>query len=299
MAGGKKATPLKKKKAAGAAPAQEARREDPSYATRREVKEAFGRILDEWRELGKLDVGALRRLVEEFVLLVPADSKQPPPDLRVSGEYALAHPINMLGHCLQVGKQMGIGGQDLRHLGMAALVHDFGKEIPETHPEREELKRLDEHCATGYKLLTELAPDFPRPAAEAVRDHHERIDGRGVLKKTKFSELAAIVGLCDVYDARVTHHPFRGATSPHVAFTLTLNVASLFPKQVADAFCAAIVPYPLGAPVFLVDGRKGEVVEINPENATTPIVLVDGEREDLRDNPKSRVADLIRSALPL
>lgn len=274
-------------------------REDKTVVVRREAKAAFERILSEWRELGKLDVGALRRIVEEYVLLVPADPSQVPPDLRVTGEYALAHHLNMLGYCLQVGKAMGIGGEDLRHLGLAALVHDFGKEIPQNHPQRDELVRLDDHCSTGYQLLISLAPDFPRPAAEAVRDHHERVDGRGPLKKTRFSEIAAIVALVDTFDSRITPHPFRGGMSPHTAFTLTVNLGRLFPKPVVDAFCSAIVPYPLGTPVFLIDGRTGQVLEPNPENSTAPVVLVDGQPEDLRDNPRSRVVDLVRGALPL
>lgn len=290
----KRATP-----AAPAAQAPAAPREDKSIGVRREAKAAFERVLSEWRELGKLDVPALRRIVEEFVLLVPAGATQQPPDLRVTGEYALAHHLNTLGYCLGVGKAMGIGGEELRHLGLAALVHDFGKEAPANHPQRDELIRLDDHCSTGFQLLISLAPDFPRPAAEAVRDHHERIDGRGPLKKTKFSEISAIVALVDTFDSRITPHPFRGGMSPHTAFTLTVNLGRLFPKEVVDAFCAAIVPYPLGSPVFLVDGRKGEVLELNPDNSTAPIVLVDGQTEDLRNNPGSRVADLVRSVLPL
>ncbi len=269
-----------------------------SVAVRHEAKATYERILAEWRQLGKLDVAALRRIVEEFVLLVPGGPVQPPPDLRVTGEYALAHHLNMLGYCLQVGKAMGIGGEELRHLGLAALVHDFGKEIPENHPQRDDLIRLDEHCTTGFEFLTSLAPDFPLAAAEAVRDHHERIDGRGPLARTRFSEIAAIVGVVDTFDSRITPHPFRGGMSPHTAFTLTVNLGRFFPREVVDAFCAAIVPYPLGTPVFLVDGRKGEVVELNPENATAPVVLVDGRVEDLRDNPGSRVADLVRGVLP-
>lgn len=294
--------PLASRKPAGKAapaPAPPPQREDRTIAVRREAKTAYERILSEWRELGKLDVAGLRRIVEEYVLLVPADASQPPPDLRVTGEYALAHHLNMLGYSLQVGKAMGIGGEELRHLGLAALVHDIGKEIPQTHPQRDDLVRLDDHCATGFQLLISLAPDFPRAAAEAVRDHHERIDGRGPLKKTKISEIAAIVALVDTFDSRITPHPFRGGMSPHTAFTLTVNLGRLFPKEVVDAFCAAIVPYPLGSPVFLIDGRKGEVLELNPENSTAPVVLVDGQTEDLRDNPKSRVVDLVRGALPL
>ncbi|MBM3269084.1 MAG: HD domain-containing protein [Candidatus Sericytochromatia bacterium] len=295
--------PNPRKPAAGSARKQAAppppAREERSLAVRREAKAAFERVLSEWRELGKLDLPAVRRIVEEYVLLVPGDAKQAPPDLRVTGEYALAHPLNMLGYCLQVGKAMGYSGNDLRALGAAALLHDFGKEIPESHPDREALARLDDHCRTGNRLLVELCPGMPREVAEAVRDHHERTDGRGPMGSKKASDLAAIIAMCDVFDSRVTHHPFRGATSPHVSFRLTVNQGAGFPREVVDAFCAAIVPYPLGAPVFLVDGRRGEVVEVDPDNATTPIVLIDGERADLREDPGNRVCDLVRGALPI
>lgn len=274
-------------------------KDDGRTRVRKEAKLVFERVFGEWKELGKIDVAALRGIVEEFVLLVPGDPKTTPPDLRVTGAYEIAHPINVLGYSLQVGKAMGIGGETLRHLGLAALLHDFGKDVPENHPDSDRLKKADDHCGTGFKLLGDLAPTLPKPVLEAIRDHHERVDGGGVQKKTKFSEIAAIVALIDTYDARITPHWFRGAMSPHVAYTLTLNTGSRFPKEVVDAFAESIVPYPLGTPVFLIDGRRGEVLEVDPENSTTPIVLIAGEREDLRDDPNNRIADIVRSPLPV
>lgn len=291
--------PLKKGTTGKTAASKPATPSEGVAGLKRESLATFGRVLDQWRELAKLDVAALRGIVEEMVLTVPADSRVPCADLRVSGPYAVAHGVNMLGYAVMVGKALGIGGPDLRVLGMAALLHDIGKneEIPVPFADRPARVREDEHCMTGYRLLEELVPDLPKEVREAVRDHHERLDGSGVLKRTRVGELAYVVGICDLYDARVTPHWFRGSCSPHEAYRIVVNQFNRFPTEIANAFATAVLPYPPGSQVFLMDGRVGEVVEVNPDNSTEPKILVGGRMENLQDS-RCRVLDLARDGSP-
>jgi HD-GYP domain-containing protein (c-di-GMP phosphodiesterase class II) len=93
---------------------------------------------------------------------------------------------------------------------LSALCHDFG----EMHTDPvildpghsitpEERRFVHVHPITGYVLLHEMA-GFPSSAAQAVLQHHERLDGSGyphALCGQRIGILAQLVGIADVTEA--------------------------------------------------------------------------------------------------
>jgi HD-GYP domain-containing protein (c-di-GMP phosphodiesterase class II) len=60
------------------------------------------------------------------------------------------------------------------------------------------------------------------PAIEAIRRHHERLDGSGYpggLKGAAIHLLARIIGVADAFDAMTSARPYRQAMSPATAVT--------------------------------------------------------------------------------
>ena len=56
--------------------------------------------------------------------------------------------------------------------------------------------------------------DFPWPVAQAVLQHHERIDGSGYPKGLKGDEIlleARIIAVADVVEAMSSHRPYRAS----------------------------------------------------------------------------------------
>ncbi len=121
----------------------------------------------------------------------------------------LAHALNVAIVSILVGKEFQLGETDLYALGLAALLHDLGKQnfptvlrsrhLGMTKSEHQEWVK---HPALGYEAL-ERFPTIPEAAVLAVHQHHERLDGSGFplgLKGDEISFFAKILMAADEYD---------------------------------------------------------------------------------------------------
>lgn len=97
---------------------------------------------------------------------------------------------------------------DLETLSVAGLLHDIGKlripwsllnKIAPITP-RERLL-LQEHALHGGSLLSAIGME---DVAAVVEQHHETLDGGGYPRGVRPQPLAAILGVCDVYEAAIT-----------------------------------------------------------------------------------------------
>jgi HD-GYP domain-containing protein (c-di-GMP phosphodiesterase class II) len=73
-----------------------------------------------------------------------------------------------------------------------------------------EFELVKTHAERGYELLSEIP--FPWPVAEAVRQHHERLDGSGYPRGLAGDAIlleARIVAVADVVDAMLSPRPHR------------------------------------------------------------------------------------------
>ena len=88
----------------------------------------------------------------------------------------------------------------------------------------EELALVRTHAEAGYEALRPI--QFPWPVAEAVRQHHERLDGSGYprgLKGDQISLEARILAVADTVEAMATNRPYRQA--PGIEAALAAVVA--------------------------------------------------------------------------
>jgi HD-GYP domain-containing protein (c-di-GMP phosphodiesterase class II) len=68
------------------------------------------------------------------------------------------------------------------------------------------------HSEEGYNFLKNI--EFPWPVAQAILQHHERINGSGYPNKLKGNEIiteAKIIAVADVIEAMSAHRPYRPA----------------------------------------------------------------------------------------
>ena len=121
----------------------------------------------------------------------------------------LAHALNVAIVSILVGKEYELDEDDLYVLGLAALIHDIGKQ---NFPTMLRTKRLGltkneqqewrGHPALGQGVLKRF-PSIPEAAVQAVCQHHERLDGSGFplgLKGDDISFFAKILMAADEYD---------------------------------------------------------------------------------------------------
>jgi HD-GYP domain-containing protein (c-di-GMP phosphodiesterase class II) len=129
------------------------------------------------------------------------------------------HSTSVVGLCEQVAHRMGVPGEEVEHLRVAANLHDLGKiGVPDgiLHKpgplDAAEWAIMREHPVWGARAL-ESIPGLG-PAAGAVRSHHERWDGDGYpdgLAGEAIPVAARVIAVCDAYEAMTSTRPYRPA----------------------------------------------------------------------------------------
>jgi HD-GYP domain-containing protein (c-di-GMP phosphodiesterase class II) len=139
--------------------------------------------------------------------------------------YTGQHSSTVVDLCDQVGRRLGVTGEDLGHLRIAAHLHDLGKiGVPDQilHKpgplDETEWSIMREHPVWGARAL-ESIPGFQQ-ASRAVRHHHERWDGSGYpdgLAGAAIPIGARVIAVCDAYEAMTSTRPYRPALAEPLA----------------------------------------------------------------------------------
>ena len=118
-----------------------------------------------------------------------------------------------------VGTALGLPGHTVRGLRVMGQLIDVGMlQIPRELLWRpgilsaSEFELVKTHAERGFEVLR--AVEFPWPVAEAVRQHHERLDGSGYPRGLKGEEIlleARIVAVADAVEAMLSPRPHRPA----------------------------------------------------------------------------------------
>jgi two-component system cell cycle response regulator len=148
---------------------------------------------------------------------------------------------------LEVGRWMGMAGEDLDVLARAAELHDVGKiAIPDAILNKpgplddEEWLFMRRHTILGERILK--AASALRPVAELVRSSHERYDGAGYPDGLRGEQIplgARIIFVCDAFDAMISERSYSGAIPQAEAFAeLRACAGTQFDPAVVEAFAA-------------------------------------------------------------
>jgi HD-GYP domain-containing protein (c-di-GMP phosphodiesterase class II) len=169
--------------------------------------------------------------------------------LEVKDSSTREHTRRVAQLSVQVGQELGLRGNRLRRLAVAALLHDvgklqvpgaiLGKAGPLTPAEFAVIKR---HPGDGAALLAHIGGFADE--APLVRGHHERLDGSGYpdgLRGADLSLEVRILGVCDVYDALTGERVYRRAYSQTQAIAiLDRGRGSSFDPEVLDALSRVV-----------------------------------------------------------
>jgi HD-GYP domain-containing protein (c-di-GMP phosphodiesterase class II) len=160
--------------------------------------------------------------------------------------YTLGHSTRVAQLSLELGRDIGLGRQELEELEITCLFHDVGKiKLPDSillkkgkldPPEQREMMR---HTEYGTEILSK-APSLFR-YIPAVRHHHEWYDGSGYPDGQTGERIplaAAIITLADVYDAMTSDRPYRDALTEEDAVK---NIEELAGRQFAPDLTARFI----------------------------------------------------------
>lgn len=131
--------------------------------------------------------------------------------------YTGGHQLRVAGLSIAIARDMGLSEEQIDQLRLAATVHDIGKiniaadilNKPGTLSKLE-FEIIKEHSRGGYTIVSGLG--LPGTIAEAILQHHERMDGSGYpcgLRNHDILMEARILAVADVVEAMASHRPYR------------------------------------------------------------------------------------------
>ncbi len=172
------------------------------------------------RKRQRLNVVGIADIVSGFVdaFSSNADPLLALAPLRGLDEYTYTHSTNVCVLNLAQARLLGIEGQALHEIGVAAMLHDVGKlfvpaeilQKPAQLDDRE-WAIMQEHPRKGAEYLFET-PGVPRLAVVTAYEHHMRYDGSGYPKVSRpwQQHLASqMTTISDFFDALRTHRSYR------------------------------------------------------------------------------------------
>jgi HD-GYP domain-containing protein (c-di-GMP phosphodiesterase class II)/HAMP domain-containing protein len=187
---------------------------------------------------------AIARLEDNYLQTVTALATA----MEAKDSYTADHADTLADLALAVGRQMGLGPEELTQVQYGAVLHDIGKiGVPEAilnKPGRltdDEFAVIARHTLVGESILAKI--DYLLPVARIVRAAHERWDGKGYpdgLLATQIPLAARIVFVCDAFHAMTSDRPYRAALPVADALReLRAAAGTQFDPAVVEAFIAA------------------------------------------------------------
>lgn len=151
------------------------------------------------------------------------------------------HHEGTFQHCLLVAgvaaiyaRGSGLSSGQATALMNAAILHDIGKAaVPLELLDKpgkltdEEFEVIKRHPGYAHHYLVQRS-STPAIVLDAVRHHHEALDGSGYpdgLKGSAISPLARILTVCDIYAALIERRAYKEEKSPEQAISVLIDLA--------------------------------------------------------------------------
>jgi putative nucleotidyltransferase with HDIG domain len=155
------------------------------------------------------------------------------------------HCLLVTGVTVDFGLSLGVTKADLERLYMAAMFHDIGKaKIPlgildkPGRLEPDERIMVETHPSAGYDALksnVEISPEI----LDAVRHHHEYLDGSGYPDKLcaeSISDLVRILTISDIFAALIEYRTYKPVMQREKAYEIVQGMEGKLEKPLIGAF---------------------------------------------------------------
>jgi putative nucleotidyltransferase with HDIG domain len=166
-------------------------------------------------------------------------------DVRKYHEGTFQHCLLVTGIAVAFAFEINFTAQDIKRLGMAATLHDIGKaRIPLSildkpgRLDRNEEEIMKQHPVIGYNLLKDI-PDVSPETLDAVKHHHEYLDGSGypdALKAGQISDLVRLLTISDIFAALIESRPYRPPMSRQDAYKILCDMDGKLETPLVKAF---------------------------------------------------------------
>ena len=185
---------------------------------------------------------------------------------------------------------------------VCGLLHDIGKlRIPQKLIQKpgklseEEYEIVKSHSLEGYRFLKSRGA---RPEIQLTAlMHHEKCDGSGYplhLKRNEINSYAKLVTIADIYDAMTSARIYRGPLCPFkVVQIFEEEGLQKYDTEYILTFLDNVTNTYLQNRVRLSNGREGEIIMIQKECLSRPLVKCGTEIVDLKEHPELEITEIL------
>jgi putative nucleotidyltransferase with HDIG domain len=155
------------------------------------------------------------------------------------------HCLLVTGVAVDFGMSLGMAKSDVERLYSAAMFHDIGKakiplavlDKPGRLDERERAL-IETHPAAGYEVL-KATPGISKEILDAVRHHHEYLDGSGypdALSAASISDLVRILTISDIFAALIEHRTYKPTMPREKAYEILQGMHGKLEPALVEVF---------------------------------------------------------------
>jgi HD-GYP domain-containing protein (c-di-GMP phosphodiesterase class II) len=186
-------------------------------------------------------------------------------------EVTFYHSVNVSLLSMALGRFAGFDDDQVRLLGLSALLHDVGRVVVDEaalrNPGRlsnEDWAQVRLHPQEGAATIIAASGKGREVAAAVALEHHLRLDGSGYpdLGGKRPQLFSRIVAIADSYDAITSYRPYRPARTPNEALRILLEGAgTAYDPDLLRLFIQMTGEYPPGSLLLIEGGRVAIVVD--------------------------------------
>lgn len=223
-------------------------------------------------------------------------------NMRDYDDSTYTHCMNVALICNILATWLDFQPDEIELATACGLFHDIGKLlVPHdiiAKPGKlsaDEYLQIQKHPVSGYQLL------MNQPMNNHVRFsalmHHERNDGTGYpmhLVGNQIDKFARIVAIADVYEAMTAARVYRGPMCPfRVIEIFEAEGFQKYDVKYLLIFLENVVNTYIQNRCLLSDGREGDIIYINKEKLSRPIVQCGTEYINLAEYPDLSIVELL------
>jgi len=188
------------------------------------------------------------------------------------------HSVNVAALSAGVGLALGYHKQEIKELGLAALLHETGMlDIPgeivlkKSNLTTLERQRVSEHPVIALNYMGRVT-GLPQASLIAVYQEHECLDRSGYPNKRPgnlIHDFAQIIGICDIFEGMTSPRPYRALEK-----LIYETSRAKYSPEILRGLLQLVGLFPIGSWVKLSNNCIGRVVGSNFQRYDQPLVSV-------------------------
>lgn len=244
------------------------------YATNKKIN------LDELSETVK-DLCIFIKDNKRYVLRITPSAEQR------KKNFLVIHSMRSTVLAITLGMELHQPLSKLIELGITCILHEIGmlRLPPQLYMTERKLttgekSQINTHPILGFNILKEL--EFPLSIQLGVLEHHEKENGMGYprhLSGSKISNYAKIIAVACSYEAITAPREYKTERTTFDAMVEMLkNQNQQYDPTVIKGLLYSLSLFPIGAYVYMHNGKIGLVTDVNPTNPMNPLIQIVNEK---------------------